>query len=198
MQILIGTNNPNKFQEFKDIFSAYAPKIELFRPIDLKIEGDPAEDCDSLEGNAIKKAKFFGSKSGAITVADDTGLFVDALNGEPGMNSKRWHLGTDYERCVKLLERLADLPKEKLTARYIGVVALYNPLTKEIWARLAKVEGLLTREFGKEGGFGYDRIFKVISINKHYSELTKEELIQIGHRGQLIKELISNTNFLKQ
>lgn len=198
MKVLIGTNNLNKFQEYNHIFAKYAPNIKLFNPSDFKIDDDPEEDADTLLNNAVKKAKFFGKKSGIITLADDTGLFVDALNGEPGINTKRWHKGSDYDRCIKLLECLKGMPWEKRRARYKGAFAAYNPESNKLWKFLGGVEGFISNEFRGDGGFGYDRIFKLTSLeDKYYSELSIKELIEIGDRGRAVKELIFNTDFLK-
>jgi XTP/dITP diphosphohydrolase len=197
MQILIGTNNFNKFKNYKDAFNLYAPKIELLKVSDAKVFEEPEEDCDSLLGNAIKKAKFFGEKTGIITLADDTGLFVDAINGEPGINTKRWHKGNDHDRCVKLSERLKDIPTEKCTARYKWAVAAYNPLDNKIWEFECGLEGFISDEFRDAGGFGYDKMFKIASMDKYYSELSTQELIEIGGRGRAVKELIVNKSFIK-
>jgi len=194
MKILIGTNNFNKFKNYKDAFGEYAPQIDLFRTSDLKIIEDPEEDEDSLLGNAIKKAKFFGEKSGLITIADDTGLYVDALGGEPGLHTKRWHAGSDHDRCVKLLERLKGKDR---TAQYKWGVAAYNPSDKNIWTYECEVKGFISDEFRDTGGFGYDKMFKMASMDKHYSELTRQELLKNGGRGMAVKELVFNTNFLK-
>lgn len=194
MKILIGTNNINKFKNYRDAFDIYAPKIELVKISDLRIVDDPEEDADSLLGNAIKKAKFFGDKSGLTTMADDTGLFVDALNGEPGLHAKRWHAGSDHDRCVKLLERLHG---KNRTACYRWGVAVYNPTNKKLWTYECEVKGFIVNESKDVGGFGYDKIFKMANLDKHYSELSREELLENGGRGQAVKELIFNINFLK-
>ena len=193
MQILIGTNNSGKFKNYKDAFTIYAPKINLLTPSDLKMTEEPEEDAESLSGNAVKKAKFFGEKSKIITLSDDTGLFVDALNGEPGMHAKRWHVGSDHDRCIKLLGRLEG---KNRTASYKWSFAAYNPLNNKIWTFEYELEGLIADEFRDNGGFGYDKMFKLASLNKYYSELSVVELAEIGGRGRAVKELLS-TNFLK-
>jgi XTP/dITP diphosphohydrolase len=195
MKILIGTNNLNKFKNYKDAFKVYAPDIELLSPADLQITDDPEEDCDTLRENAIKKAKFFGEKSNIITMSDDTGLFVDALNGEPGLHTKRWHQGSDHDRCVKLLERLQG---KKRSAQYKWAVAAYNPLNKKVWTFECDLGGEISDDFRETGGFGYDKMFNVVSLNKHYSELSPKELLEIGGRGRGVKELVLNTEFLEQ
>jgi XTP/dITP diphosphohydrolase len=194
MKILIGTNNFNKFGNYKDAFDTYAPEVELLKVSDLKITEDPEESFDTLKENAIKKATVFGEISGLITLADDTGLFVDALNGEPGLHTKRWHTGSDHDRCVKLLERLVGKDKK---ASYRWAVAAYNPSNKKVWTFESILEGEIAGEFKDAGGFGYDKMFIVPVIKKYYSELSKEDLLDFGGRGRAVKELILNTNFLK-
>lgn len=193
MKVLIGTNNLHKFKDYKDAFLMYAPEIELLCPADLNIKEDPEESGDTLLENATIKAEFFGEKSGIITMADDTGLFVDALNGEPGLHAKRWHAGTDHDRCVKLLERLQG---ENRTARYKWGFAAYNPKNKKLWTFECEVEGSIAEEFRDRGGFGYDKMFLLPGTDKHYSELTRKELVEVGGRGRAVKEFL-NTNFLK-
>ena len=192
MKILIGTNNLNKYKNYKDAFKIYAPAIELATPADLGIIGEPEEDRDSLLENAIKKAKFFGDKSKIITLADDTGLFVDALNGEPGINTKRWYAGSDHNRCVKLLERLVG---KNRAAHYKWGFAAYNPINNQTWTFETIVDGSIADVFRENRGFGYDKMFKLITLDKYYSELSTQELAEIGGRGKAVKELL-NTNFL--
>lgn len=194
MEILIGTNNLNKFNGYKYAFSVFAPEIKLLKPVDLNITGDPQEDSDSLMGNAELKAKFFGEKSGLITLSDDTGLFVDALNGEPGVHAKRWHDGTEHDRCVKLLELLNGKNRD---ASYKWSVVAYNPRNKSIWSFVWEVKGLISDDFKEVGGFGYDKMFKLLSVDKYYSELTPDELLNIGGRQRAVNELVLNSNFLK-
>jgi XTP/dITP diphosphohydrolase len=197
MKILIGTNNLNKFDKFKIAFEAYAPEIKLFKPSDLGIKGDHKEDADTLLENATKKAKFFGEESKMMTISDDTGVFVDALGGEPGIHAKRWHEGTEHERCIKLLERLKNVPDEKRTAHYGWAFAVYNPHNKKLWTFEYNLNGFMSSEFRDRGGFGYDKMFNLPQANKHYSELSNEELNEFGGRGRAVKELVLNTNFLK-
>jgi XTP/dITP diphosphohydrolase len=189
MKILIGTNNENKLRQFRRMFRKFIPETEVFSLSDIDIVDDVEEDSDKLLENAKKKAKYFGEKSGMITLADDTGLFVDALDGEPGVHAKRWHAGTEEERNLKLIERLRNIPEDKKTCRYIGILAIYNPENKKIWTFEGKVEGWISNEFRGKGGFGYDPIFKTKAYNgRHYAELNHEEKDLISHRGMGIRE----------
>ena len=101
MQLLIGTNNKNKLNQFTRIFVRLGISLELFSLQDLGIRDEVTEDRENLLDNAKKKAKYYGEKSGMITLADDTGLFIDALGGEPGVHAKRWYAGTEKDRCAK-------------------------------------------------------------------------------------------------
>lgn len=193
MKILIGTNNENKLQQFRRIFRNSGSDIELVSLKNAGITDDVEENEDNLLANAKKKAEFYGEKSGILTLADDTGLFVDALGGEPGVHAKRWHDGTELDRCHKLLERLKDIPEGKRTCRYSGVLVVYNPDTKEFWNYQNNIEAVISDEFKGDLGFGYDPIFK-LENGKHYAELTDEERDAMSHRGLGIKEL---TGYLK-
>lgn len=190
MQILIGTNNQNKLKQFRFLFSKYLPEIEVLSLADLDITDDVEEDAESLLENARKKAEFYAKKSGLPTIADDTGLFVDALGGEPGVHAKRWHEGTENDRCLKLIDRLKDVPEKDRTCRYKGVLAYFNPSNGRNWSYESNCEGLITDYFKGDNGFGYDQIFKFIEFDKQYAELTEEEKLIVGHRGKGIKMFV--------
>lgn len=191
MKILVGTNNENKLAQFKRIFGNLGSDIELVSLREAGISGDVEEDGDSLLENAKKKAEFFGEESRILTLADDTGLFIDALGGEPGVHAKRWHAGTEKDRCMKILDKMKDVPAEKRTCRYVGVLAVYDPKTKEFWAYEGALEGLIANEPVESSGFGYDPIFISTAFNKYYSQLSDDERDSISHRGLGIRELLS-------
>jgi XTP/dITP diphosphohydrolase len=193
MKMLIGSNNENKIRQFRRMFGKFMPEVEVFSLSDMKIADDVEEDQETLIENAKKKAQYFGEKSGMITLADDTGLFVDALNGEPGVHAKRWHFGTEKERNLKLIERLKNISEDKRTCRYIGILAIYNPKNKKTWVYEGKTEGWISDEFKGTGGFGYDQIFKTKVYNgRHYAELEHTEKDLISHRGMGIIEFAKN------
>jgi len=199
MKILVGANNENKFAQYIRVFSKYMPEVEVFSLTDFQISDDIDENADSLEENAKDKAKFYGDKAGVTTVSDDTGLFVDALDGAPGLHAKRWHDGTELDRCRKILERLRGLPLEKRSACYDSVLAIYNPKSGKFWTFPSKIEGWIVDEFKGGNGFGYDSIFLTKDYpGKHYAELTTEQIDAINHRGKGLKkfaEFIKNNNF---
>ncbi|MDP1883820.1 MAG: non-canonical purine NTP pyrophosphatase [Candidatus Moranbacteria bacterium] len=193
MKILIGTNNQDKLAQYRRVFQEVNFDAEILSLADLQIDFDVEEDGDNLLHNAQKKAREYAEISGLLTMADDTGLFVDALDGEPGIHAKRWHAGTEYERCLKLLDRMKDVPKDQRSARYIGVVATYDPRNKEIWFHETKAEGFIVGsadEMKGDNGFGYDPILHVTSFGKNYAELSNSEIDVISHRTNGIREFI--------
>ncbi len=190
MKILIGTNNQNKLKQFRRIFENHGSGIELVSLGEAGIFEDVEENEDSLLGNAKKKALFFGEKSKMLTLADDTGLFIDALGGEPGIHAKRWHEGSEADRNEKILERMKGIHKEKRTCRYTGVLALYNPKDRKFWTFESDLEGIIADKPLKGKGFGYDPIFISTTFNKYYSLLSDEERDSISHRGLGVNQLL--------
>jgi len=188
MKILIGTNNENKFNQFKRVFNNLNPDIDLCSLKELGIADEVEEDSENLLDNAKKKAKYYGEKSGMLTLSDDLGFFVDALDGEPGTHAKRWHLGTDRERYIKILEMMKNMPEEKRTCRYKSALAVYNPTKKDFWVYEQDLEGKIANEPREGNGFGYDPI--VLINGKYYSEFTDEERYKVSHRGLGVKELL--------
>jgi XTP/dITP diphosphohydrolase len=190
MKILIGTNNENKLKQFKRIFKNLGSNIELVSLKNVGITNDVEEDQENLLDNAKKKAQFYGEISKMLTMADDTGLFIDALDGEPGIHAKRWHEGTEKERYLKILEKMKSVPKEKRTCRYTGVLAVYNPEEKSFWTFENNIEGAIANEPFEESGFGYDPIFISTHYDKCYSKMSDAERDAISHRGVGVGEFI--------
>ena len=189
MKILVGTNNENKFAQYKRVFAKYMPETEVLSLADLNISDNVEENADSLEENAKDKAKFYGDKAEVMTVSDDTGLFVDSLDGAPGLHAKRWHEGSELDRCYKILELLKGIPQEKRTARYDSVLAIYNPKSGKFWTLPNNIEGWIVDEFKGDNGFGYDSVFLTKDYpGKHYAELSVEEVDEINYRGKGVKE----------
>ena len=189
MKLLIGTNNLNKLKQFKRILAHHLPEMEVLSLAEVGITDDVEEDGETLLSNAEKKAKYYAEKSHLPTLSDDTGLFVDALNGEPGLHSKRWHTGNEEESYLKILERLKNIPEEKRSARYLGALAFYDPKKKIAWHYEGAIQGTIANEPRPGGGFGYDPIFITQAFNRYYSQLSPEEIDSINHRGLGVKEL---------
>jgi len=194
LDILVGTNNKNKLEQWRRIFGKHIPGAKLFSLEDLGIVQDVEEDAETLRGNAEKKARFFGDIAKMMTVSDDTGLYIDALNGEPGLHAKRWLEGTDTDRNNKILERMAGLSQEKRTCRYIGALAIYDPKENKMWTFESALEGGIAEKPVEGVGFGFDPIFITESYGKFYSQLTDNERDAISHRGLGIAEYAKISN----
>ena len=163
-------------------------KVELLTPAQLGIDLEVAEDGKTYAENALLKGRAFASASGLITLADDSGLEVDALGGEPGLHSARYvnHPGaTDADRRRQLLERLSKQPRP-WPARFRCWVAVVTPEGK---AQLAEgiCEGEIIPDERGQNGFGYDPIFLIPELGKSMAELSMAEKNQLSHRARAVK-----------
>ena len=194
MEILLATNNSHKAKEIIEILPV---KTRTGKPLIYKTLKDfPAlppivEDGSTLEENAQIKALAGLEYSGFITLADDTGLMVDYLNGEPGINSARYAYP---DRCdnkannEKLLKALSGVPVQKRTAHFKTIAILALP-TGQIIREEGSVNGQILTDFKGSGGFGYDALFFVPAYGKTMAEMTEEEKNQISHRGQAFRKI---------
>lgn len=195
MKIFIATANKHKKAELLKILPTEnnkGEKFEYFTFLDFPSLIQPEETALTLKENAIIKAKSGLEQMGLATLADDTGLMVDALNGAPGVFSARYAFKdrADYEaNNIKLLRELEGLPKEKRTARFKTICALALP-KGEIIIKEGAVEGYITQDYFGSQGFGYDPIFEVKELGKTMASLTTEEKNNISHRGQAFRKII--------
>ncbi|MDQ6695483.1 MAG: RdgB/HAM1 family non-canonical purine NTP pyrophosphatase [Chloroflexota bacterium] len=187
--IIVATTNPGKLHEYTDLFSV-VPDARVISPADLEIWVEVAETGNTLAENALLKAHAIRDElharpeaGHAWILGDDSGLEVDALGGEPGINSNRWAGPgtTAADRNRLLLERMASVPDEERTARFRCVIALISPAGVEHILDGA-VEGSIAYEPQGTVGFGYDPIF-TLDNGKRMSELTLDEKNIISHRG---------------
>ena len=188
MELLIATNNKGKVKEIKEILSGL--DMEVFSLADKGIDIEVEEDGKTFEENSMKKASEIFKIANCITVADDSGLEVDALGGAPGVYSARYagENATDEEKYTKLLNELKGLPEEKRTARFVSDVSVIFPDGTKKSLR-GECEGVITTKPSGNGGFGYDPVFFVPELNKTFSEATMEEKNQISHRGKAFRML---------
>jgi XTP/dITP diphosphohydrolase len=192
IDLLVATTNSGKFAEI-EAFLKHLP-VHIVSLNELQDPPVVAEDGRSFEENALKKARTLADWSGYPTLADDSGLEVDALNGLPGIMSARFSgVGADdAANNRKLLEKLRDVPKEKRTARFICVLALCGPRShggKQCTAR-ASCEGLIGFAATGKNGFGYDPLFFFPPLNKTFGEIDQQTKINVSHRGKALKKLV--------
>ena len=193
-EILVATGNPGKIVEIRAMLEADVQWLGLS---DLPPMAEIAEDGTTFAENACKKALGYAQTTGLCTLADDSGLVVDALGGAPGVKSARFsgekskdadRTLIDHRNIEKTLELLKSVPAEKRTARFVCHLCLASPEQVLIETE-GTLEGLITdREIG-QNGFGYDPIFFVPDLNKTVAQMTADEKNAISHRGNAIRKL---------
>ncbi len=195
MKLLLATHNPNKVIELKALLTDH-PEIEVLTLGDLQIADEPEETEPTFEGNAILKARWAMERSGLVSLADDSGLEIDALNGEPGVYSARY-LGKDTpypQKNAILLDRLSAVTDRQ--ARFVSVVAIAYPksMHKEGDTDIIVSEGIMEGSIGFEAlgsnGFGYDPIFIPQGHTLTYAQLSTDVKNQVSHRGQAFRKAV--------
>jgi len=186
-KLLLATNNPGKVREYKSLFQDLPYEVVTLAEQGITVEVE--EVGDSLEQNARLKATTLVAKSQILTLADDSGLEVDALVGEPGPLSHRYagEGASDSDRVNYLLSRLQGIPWPERTARFRCVIALALP-GGEVEFCHGECLGIITMEPRGETGFGYDPIFYVPELDKTMAELSLAEKNRVSHRGRAARE----------
>lgn len=188
MKILLATRNQGKLKEMKRILRDMP--IELLSLNDFPDFPEVIENRDSFEGNAYKKAFEISERSGLTTLADDSGLMVDALNGAPGVYSARF-AGEDHDFAKnnqKLLRLMKGVPWQERTARFVCVMCLYEKSGDSEFMK-GSCEGYITTKLRGNNGFGYDPLFYVESYGKTFGELSPEIKNQISHRAKALEKM---------
>jgi XTP/dITP diphosphohydrolase len=193
-QILVATTNPGKVAEMKALLGG---ELQWLTLADVQQIDEMAEDGATFAANARKKALGYAKASGFWTMADDSGLVVDALGGAPGVKSARFsgeklagdeRTLIDHRNIAKVLELLQGVPQSRRTARFICSLCLASP-EKVLIETEGRLEGLITNEEAGDNGFGYDPILFVPGLNKTVAQLTSEQKNAISHRGNAIRRL---------
>ena len=187
MKIVFATNNQHKLEEIRDILGN---SIEVMSLKDIGCDVDIPETADTLEGNALQKAQYVYNHYHLACFADDTGLEVEALNGEPGVHSARYAEGTDHNSEAnrnKLLSKLEHEDHRK--ARFRTVIALIEGDDAHTMLFEGIVNGCITREKIGAEGFGYDPIFQPDGYEKTFAELGMDIKNAISHRARAVKKL---------
>jgi len=186
-KLLIATNNQGKVKELQDLLKDTG--IELITPAHINLDLDVIEDGLTYAENAIKKAIAFAQASGLISLADDSGLEVDVLNGAPGLYSARYGSSngkklSDKDRRDYLIKNLKDKPRP-WTARFHATIAIAIP-GEETQLTEGFCEGQIIPEERGAGGFGYDPIFLLSEMGKTMAELSMEEKNRLSHRARAV------------
>ena len=186
-RLLVATGNPGKVVELAELLRGAPFTLVSLRDLGLPTEIE--EPADTFEGNAVIKAETYARMSGLLTLADDSGLEVDALDGAPGVHSRRFagDDASDDDRTALVLARLDGVPWERRTARYRCVLALAAPNEPTVTCEGA-CSGII--EYGPrgDGGFGYDPVFYLPDYGRTVAELSLEEKNRVSHRARAARE----------
>jgi XTP/dITP diphosphohydrolase len=192
--ILVATTNPGKVRELRAMLG---DEVEWKSLADFPGVGEVKEDGATFAENARKKALGYAQATGLWTLADDSGLVVDALGGAPGVNSARFSGArargadrkiVDQRNMEKLLSLLHGVPREKRTARFVCCLCLASP-EKVLAETRGTLEGIITEQPAGVGGFGYDPVVLVLQLGKTVAEIGEDQKNAISHRGNAMRRL---------
>jgi XTP/dITP diphosphohydrolase len=190
-KLVLATRNQGKITEFRRILDALAPgEIELIGVDQFPDLVDVEETGSTFEENSLLKARYTAQTTGLPAIADDSGLCVDALNGDPGIYSARWagaH-GDDQANIEKLLDQLIDIADEKRSAHFMCVASLVLPDGREQVAE-GRFDGHILRHPVGEYGFGYDPIFQPLGFTISSAQMSAEEKDLLSHRGKSLRSI---------
>ncbi|QZY54057.1 XTP/dITP diphosphatase [Crassaminicella profunda] len=188
-QVVIASKNKHKLEEIKAILKDFPLTIKSMDEVGLA-NLEIIEDGETFEENSMKKAVEVMKETGAIAIADDSGLEVDAIHNQPGVYSARFsgEGATDEKNNEKLLNMLKDVPMEKRDARFVSVISVAFPDGKKISVR-GECKGMIGFEKKGESGFGYDPLFIVPEYDKTFAELGSVVKNKISHRAHALKKL---------
>ena len=187
MKVVLASQNKHKLEEISKITAKF--DMELVLQSDLGVQIDVEETGTTFEENSLLKAKAVMEATGLPALADDSGIAVDALNGEPGVYSARYggdESLDDWGRLLLLLKNTEHVPDGQRQAKFVSVITMVTPEGRVIQAR-GEIHGELTREARGENGFGYDPIFYYPPLGKTTAELSPEEKNQGSHRAKALK-----------
>ncbi len=182
-KLLLATNNRGKVREYRSILAGLP--LEIVTPAEIGLELEVEETGETYAENAVLKAQSFCQASGLCTLADDSGLEVDALGGAPGVHSHRFDggLGGDVDRYQLLLEKLRGVPPAERTARFRCLTVVATP-RGETFICEGICPGVIINEPRGSSGFGYDPVFLLPEQGKTMAELSEEEKNRLSHRGR--------------
>lgn len=197
MKIVVATKNAHKVKELSEMLALDG--LSLVTLSDMGFTGEIEENGSTFAENALIKARTAARLYGLPALADDSGLCVDALGGEPGIYSARYastdgENASDAANVEKLLEKLKSIPSGERTARFVCAIALVTPDGSEKVVTGA-CEGVITSEVRGKGGFGYDPVFYYVPYCKTFGEATEEEKNKVSHRANAVRQI--REEFLK-
>jgi XTP/dITP diphosphohydrolase len=198
MRLLLATHNPGKRREWASLLEGLKSQgpLEILLPEDVGLDIDVEETGETYTENALLKARTLAEASGLPTLADDSGLEVDALEGAPGVRSARYKLGSDEVRYRALLKAMEGVPDAQRTARFRCVAALVLPDGQEFTTE-GVCEGVIAQAPQGQEGFGYDPVFYLPDQEHMMAELSEDEKNQISHRARAAQAMRAVLNTLQ-
>lgn len=190
MKVILASNNQNKLREMKAILRPLG--WEILRMSDIGLAVDPEENGETFEENSKIKAVAVMEASGLPAIADDSGVEVDALHGDPGVHSARYGgdlCPDDKARNLYLLKNMENVPDGQRTGRFVSVITMAMP-DGRVYSARGTLEGEILREEMGDGGFGYDPLFFIPTENLTMAELTAERKNQISHRAVALQNFV--------
>lgn len=182
-EIIMASGNKGKIKEAQEILKEY--RITPMK--ELGVEIDVEEDQETFEGNAIKKSETIAKElKGKMCIADDTGIEIEYLDGFPGVYTKRWHVGTDRERNLAIIEKLKDVPREKRKIKFVTAMAISDG--NNTISSVEYIEGYVAENVKGNNGFGFDEIFE-LENGKTLAELSNKEKNEISARRKALEDL---------
>ncbi|MCH3987498.1 MAG: XTP/dITP diphosphatase [Lachnospiraceae bacterium] len=194
-KIIFASNNQGKIREVKDMLAD--PDVEVLSMKEAGLDMDIEENGTTFQQNALIKARAVWNETHELTIADDSGLEIDWMNGEPGVYSARF-MGHDTSYDVKnaaILEKMKDVKGNDRSARFVCAMAAILPDGREITTR-GTMEGVIADKIQGSNGFGYDPILYLPEYGKTSAQLTEEEKNKISHRGEALRELVRELKLL--
>jgi XTP/dITP diphosphohydrolase len=199
-QLVLASRNAKKLAELQRVLAPIVPGIEVLGLDDVADYPEPAETEPTFDGNALIKARAAVAATGLPSLADDSGICVDALNGMPGVLSARWSgvrgPGADAANNALLLAQLSDVPDERRGAQFVCAVAFVTPHGAEVVER-GVMPGRVLREERGDGGFGFDPLFAADGKTVANAELSAEEKDAISHRAQALRAVAEHVRTLR-
>lgn len=192
MKLLLGTKNLAKIQSFKNYLQH--AEIDIVTLQDLGIIDEPLEIGKTFEENALQKAQFYSEISGLPTLSDDGGFEIDALNGQPGVYSKRWAgpNATDEDRINKVIDSLKGFPKSERVGKLTSAIVVYFPDVRDYVSVINSKQGIIPENPSDKQipDFPYRSVLYLPEFEKFYSELSDDELSEVDHRRHSCKVLL--------
>lgn len=183
-ELLIATTNKGKAREIAELLSGSPFTVANLQDKGIVDESD--EPCMTFEGNAVTKAFYYGSKTRMLTLAEDSGLEIDALGGRPGVFTKQYAAETPDQGHQRIFDELKSVEDDRRGAQFTSVIAIFDPVDFKLRTCTGFARGVITREAVGTNGFGQDPIFRYVDSGKTGGEMTVKEKNAVSHRAKAL------------